>query len=593
MPGDRAMPGQQTLEYLEQANLFLVPLDSERRWYRYHHLFGDLLRQRLEYAALSTEGEGWELTELHKRASIWFEEDGQELEAFQHAAAAQDVDRAARLAEGGGMPLTFRGAVAPVLQWLASLPATTLDARPSLWVMYASALTMTGEPPDKVEAILQAAEAALARTPQDERTKDLLGTRDLLGQIAAIRAMLAVPQSEVETIIAQSRRALALLHPDNLPVRTSTTWTLGYAYQVQGERAAASQAYQQAIAHSQVAGNLMITLAATTCLGQVQETENQLKQAAASYRQVLELTGKPPWPTACEAYLGLARISYQWNDLDAAETFGQLSLKLARQLPNVDTPAACGVFLARLSLAQGDVAGASALLAETEQFVLEQNFVHWLDAVGAVQVELLLHQGKLADAAQLARARHLPLSQARVLLAQGDPEEALAMLGPVLREAAAKGWADRRLEALMLQAVAHQAQGENGKAEQTLAEALALAAPGGFVRLFVDEGPPMARLLREAAKRGRGPITYVQQLQAAFEESSGAPAVTQNLADPLTDRELDVLTLLKSDLSGPEIARELMVSLNTMRTHTKNIYSKLGVNSRRSAVSRAEELGLL
>jgi LuxR family maltose regulon positive regulatory protein len=243
-------PGQETLEYLERANLFIVPLDDERRWYRYHHLFGGFLRQRLhQNSALSTGDEKGGVDELHIRASVWYEDNGLEIEAFHHAAAAHDVERAARLVEGKGMPLHFRGAVAPVLHWLESLPAAVLDAWPSLWTTYASVALVTGQATG-VEQKLQAAEAALhgaesvpsaVEGPDDK-------TRDIIGRIAAIRATLAATLNQVETVIAQSRRALEYLHPDNLSFRTFTIWKLGYAYHLQGDRAAAGRAYTEAIA---------------------------------------------------------------------------------------------------------------------------------------------------------------------------------------------------------------------------------------------------------------------------------------------------------------------------------------------------------
>src|SRR6266536_3170409 len=261
---DPSGSGRETLEYLERANLFLVPLDNERRWYRYHHLFADLLRQRLHQSTASSTGDERDaVAELHRRASQWYEDNSLAIEAFHHAVAANDAERAERLIEGKGMPLQFRGAMISVLNWLESLPTTILDARPSLWVTYASALTMTGQPISSVEEKLQAAEAALQEAEPDDKT------RDLVGHIAAIRAMMAVPANQVEIILAQSRRALEYLHPNNLPVRTATTWTLGYAYQLQGDRAAASQAYTEVISISQASGNIMVTIAATTCLGQV------------------------------------------------------------------------------------------------------------------------------------------------------------------------------------------------------------------------------------------------------------------------------------------------------------------------------------
>ena len=418
---DLSISGQATLEYLEHANLFIIPLDDERRWYRYHHLFADLLRLRLHQSIASSPAEAQsQVNELHLRASLWYEDHGLSLEAFHHAAAAHDVERAARLVEGEGMPLLFRGAVTPVLQWLESLPKTALDARPSLWVMYASALTMTGFLPG-VEEKLQAAEAAMQGTEPDDTTKDVVG------QIAAIRAMLAVPANQLETIIAQSRRALEYLHPNNLPVRATAHWTLGYAYQLQGDRAAASQAYTEVISIGKSFGDSIYTLAATINLGQLQEADNQLSLAAESYRHSLQLAGDPPQRMACEAYLGLARITYEWNDLEEASQHGQQSAQLAQQIL-VDTFAAYGVFVARLKLAQGDVSGAAAALDEAEAFVRRHRFVFRMPDVAAARVLLLLHQGNLAAAAHVAQTHDLPISQARVHLAQGDTSAALAVL---------------------------------------------------------------------------------------------------------------------------------------------------------------------
>jgi LuxR family transcriptional regulator, maltose regulon positive regulatory protein len=590
---DATASGRETLEYLERANLFLVPLDNERRWYRYHHLFAELLRQRLHQSTASSPGDERDgVAELHRRASQWYEDHGLEMEAFHHAVAANDVARAERLIEGKGMPLQFRGAMISVLNWLESLPTTILDARPSLWVTYASALTMTGQPISSVEEKLQAAEAALQEAEPDGKT------RDLVGQIAAIRAMLAIPQRQTETLIAQSRRALEYLYPDNLPVRTSATWTLGLAYQFQRDHVRASRAYTEVIAAAQVSGNIMLTIGATTCLGQVQEAENQLSLAARSYRRGLQLAGDPPLPAVCEMYLGLARILYEWNDLDAAQEHGQQSLQLARQLATVDTPAACELLLARLKLARGDVAGAAALVAQADQFVREHNFVSRMPEVAAAQVLILLHQGHLVAAAHLAQANALPISQARVHLAQGDPSTALAVLSPLRQKMEAEGWQDERLKVMVLQAVALQAHGEKDQAVQLLCDALALAAPGGFIRLFVDEGPPMAHLLSAAAALGRMP-DYTGKLLAACEaeehksEDTSYQPPAQPLIEPLSPRELEVLQLIAQGRSDQEISERLFLALSTVKGHNRKIFGKLQVQRRTEAVARARELGLL
>ena len=577
--------GNGLLDALERGNLFVAALDDKRHWFRYHHLFADLLHVRL------MEEQADQVPALHRRASEWYEHNGFEIEAFKHAAAANDIERAERLIEGKGMPLQFRGAGAPVLNWLELLPKTALDARPSLWVTYASTLLFGGQH-TAVEQKLQAAEAALTGSGDLQGAQPDDKSQDLIGRIASMRATLAVMQHDAEIIITQSRRALEYLHPDNLTVRSATTWTLGYAYQLQGDRAAASQAYTEVIASSQSFGDSINTLVATITLGQLQEADNQLFLAQRTYQRALQLAGDPPQPIAREAYLGLARITYQWNDLDSAQQHGQQCLQLTQQMESVNTFASYEVFLARLKLAQGDVPGAVAVLDEAEAFIRQHDFTFRLPDVAAAQVLTLLHQGNLAGAAEVTQTYELPISQARVHLAQGDPSTALAVLAPLRRQMEAKGWADERLKIMVLQALAHHARGENEQAVQALGDALALAQPGGFIRLFVDEGPPMAALLREAAKHGIAP-SYVRQLLAAFGEAEDRAPVTQPLSEPLTEREFEVLHLLATDLNGPEIARELMVSLSTLRTHTRNIYSKLGANNRRAAVRRAEELALL
>ncbi len=584
--------GQATLDYLGRVNLFLVPLDDERRWYRYHHLFAEVLRQRLHrrIAASPEEAES-QVNALHLRASTWYEAQGLDLEAFQHAAAADDVERAERL-EGEGMPLHFRGAATLVLDWLASLPKTVLDARPSLWVTYASALAMTGQL-TKVEEKLQAAEAALQGAEPDDNT------RNLVGHIAAIRALLAAAQFQVEAMLAQSRRALEDLHPNNLAVRTATTWILGAAYLYQRERAAAREAFSEAITISRASGNIIVNIPATLGLGLIQEADNQLYQAAETYRHVLQLLGPMPLPVACEAHLGVARICYQWNDLETAEQHAQQSLHLGRQYVGViDRFVSCEVFLALLKLTRGDVAGAATMLAEAAQSARQHNFVSRLPEVAAVQVLALLRQGNLVAAAHLAQAHDLPISQARVYLAQGDPSAALTVLEQWRQQAEARGWQDERLQAMVLQALALQAQGDQDKAAQQLGDALALAEPGGFIRTFIDEGPPMAHLLAQAAAQGMMP-DYLGKLQAAGEAkvqqradpSSRPPA--QSLLEPLSQREVEVLQLIAQGCSDQEISERLVVAVSTVKGHNRNIFSKLQVHRRTEAVARARALGLL
>ncbi len=582
--------GRAILEALERGNLFVSPQDDKRHWFRYHHLFADVLRTHL------IEEQPDRVPTLHRRASEWYEHNGLEIEAFQHAVGSNDVERAEHLIEGERMPLQFRGAGAPVRNWLESLPKTALDARPSLWVTYASTLLFGGQH-TAVEGTLQAAESAIAAALQGAEPDDRI--KDLLGRIASMRATLAVIQHDVETIITQSRRALEVLHPDNLTVRTATTWTLGYAYQLQGDRAAASQAYTEVISIGKSFGDSIYTTAATINLGQLQEADNRLSLAVETYRRVLQLAGDPPQRMASEAYLGLARIFYEWNDLDAAQQHGEQCLQLTRQMESVSTSASYGVFLARLKLTQGDVSGAVAVLEEAEGFVRRHNFAFMLPDVAVLKVLLLLHQGDLAAAAHLAETHELPISQARVYLAQGDPSTAVAVLEPLRKKVEAKGWVDEQLKIMILQAIALHALGEKDRAVRLLGDALTMAEPGGFIRMFVDEGQPMAHLLRETLDRGIAP-NYVRRLLTAFSMVGKQQAVSaqtraphSDSVEPLSQREAEILQLIAQGLSNGEISKRLFLALNTIKGHNQKIYSKLQVQSRTEAIARARELGLL
>jgi LuxR family maltose regulon positive regulatory protein len=586
--------GQAILEYLERANLFLIPLDNERRWYRYHHLFADLLRLRLPQSISSSPADAQsQVTSLHIRASVWYEDQGFTMEAFHHAAAANDVERAERLIEEKGIPRHFRGTVTTLLSWLESVPASVLNARPSLWVRYASLLVVNGQTTG-VEEKLQAAETALQGSEMDNTA------RDLTGQIAAIRATLAFTRYQLEPALAQAQRALEYLPPHNLFSLVTAYWVQGAAYLYLGNRARARDALIQAIALSKTSGNIFTTILATIGLGQVQEADNELFLAAQTYRHVLQLAGDQPLQIVYEAHLGLARVLYEWNNLNEAWQYGQQSLYLAQQYDRgvIDRFIVCEIFLVRLKLAQGDVAGAAALLAQASEETRQRNFVHRLPDVAAAQVLTFLCQGHLAAAARIAQAHELPISQARVHLAQGDPPAALAVLESWQQQAEAKGWKDELLKVMVLQVTALEAHGEKDQAVQLLGDVLALAEPGGFIRIFVDEGPLMAQLLSKAAARGIMP-DYIRKLLAAFEgekqqsENSSYSPPGQLLIEPLSPRELEVLRLIAAGLSNQEISKRLFLALGTVKGHNQKIFGKLQVQRRTEAIARARQLGLL
>jgi len=577
--------GQQMLEALQDANLFLIPLDNERRWYRYHHLFADLLRQRL---ASDSEDQ---VIELHIHASEWYEANGFELEAFQHAAAAIDIERTVRLVEADGMPLYYRGASIPIINWLETLPKAVLDATPSIWVMYAAALT-TSFRNDDVEPIIQSAEAALQNVEMNDKN------RDLIGQVAAIRATVAAPQYDLETMIEQSNRALEYLSPENLPVRTTVSWLLGYGHYLQGDRVTAKQVIIDTIDLGKKSGNMLFTMAAATNLGILQQHENDLHQAAQTFREILHLTGDPMLAGNCEAYLGLARIHYQWNDLTAAEENVILATQLAAQIHNIDTPASCDEFYAQLKLANGEVAEAEELLAKADQFAQQRQYEARIRDIATTKVLIQIHHGNLSAATYIANEHDLPLSQARVQLAQGDSSAALTTLEAYQQQMEAKGWLDEQLKTKVLQSKAFYLNGDLDTALSILEEALFWAKPSGYIRLFLDESEPLVELLSVANAQGIMP-DYTHKLLTEFSaeqsdlSSESSRIVDQPLIEPLSDREMEILQLVAEGLSNREISDRLYLALSTVKGHNRNIYGKLGVERRTEAVARARELGLI
>ncbi len=589
---DPSILGQATLEYIERTNLFIVPQDNERRWYRYHHLFGDLLRKRLGQS-LTPGG----IAELHIHASQWYENNDLMIEAFRHAAAANDIERAVRLMESKKMPIHLRGAATAILDWLESLPKTVLDARPALWWMQAAMLLTIGQLIG-VEEKLQATEAALALAALPGATLDET-TRDLVGKIAAARANVAQAHAQTETILIQSRRALEYLHPDNLSDRSMATRSLGFAYFFQEDLAGAGRAYAEALSLAQAAGDIVDSSLASIRLGQVQAAENQFHLAAETYQRVLPLIDEYSPNNAPVAYLGLARIYYEWNDLDAAEKYGEKSLQLARQYDQViDRLIVSEVFLASLKLARGDVTGAMDKILQAEKTSRLKNYTYRLPDITYTRARIQLCHGNVDEAAQLAQNYAMPLMQARVLIAQGNPSEALALVEPQRQQAEVKRLPQRLLLVMAVQSIVLFAQGKKDQAVQVLAEALALAEPGGYIRLFVDEGALMAQLLLEASSRGIRP-DYIARVLAAFEgepkeerQAASIPAPS-SLIEPLSQRELGILKLIAQGLSNREIGERLFLALDTIKGHNRKIFDKLQVQSRTEAIARARELGLL
>jgi len=591
--------GQAALESLEHANLFIVPLDNERRWYRYHHLFGDLLRKRMEqrYAAE-------EIYQSLVRASEWYEANGLIVESFKLAVSAKDAERAERLMEHQDMPAYLPGVAAIILKWLESLPVSVLNFKPALWWKQAE-MMLNCYKTLGVEEKLQATEAALASRmpPQAEMDE---WTRNLVGKIAVARAMLAQTQYQIEPTIIQARRALEYLHPNNFADRATATQSLGFAHYIQGDRDAAERAYKESLSLAQAVGDHDGVLAATTRLAQVHELRNQLHQAEETYQRALQIVGENLIPFASVAYLGLARIYFEWNDLDSAEKYGELSYQLGLLNDQViDRLILSQLFMSRLRMTQGDAVGAASFQAQAEQNERQTDFTVRLPSIAATLALNHLNNGNVGAAAQTAQQFDLPLTQAQVLLAQGNPASALALLVPYRQQMEEKKWEDALLQAMVLQALALHMTGEKDPAYHVLAEALTLAEPGGFVRTFIEKGEPMRQLIgdyrlwhgKQPGDRNLVISAYVEKILAAFSPSeAGLGSATKKqqsgMVEPLSERELEVLQLIAQGLSNQEICQRLFLALDTVKGHNRRIFDKLLVHSRTEAIARARELNL-
>jgi LuxR family transcriptional regulator, maltose regulon positive regulatory protein len=608
--------GQAQLEALERGNFFVVPLDDTRHWYRYHHLFAEVLAAHL----MAEQPD--QISTLHRRASEWYEHNGSAADAIRHALAAEDFERAADLVELAVPAMRRSRQEATLLGWLKALPDELITFRPVLSVHYAGALLSSGEL-EGVEARLLSAERWLDTTadgrerPQARSANmvvvDEAEFRRLPGSIAVYRAGQALALGDVPDTVKYARRALELVPEDDHLGRGAATALLGLAYWTSGDLETAHWTYADGMARVQKAGHLSDAISGAIARADIRIAQGRLHEAMGIYEHALQLAteqGEPLLRGTADLYVGMSELHREHNDLHAATQHLLSSKELGEHSGFVQNRSRWSVAMARIREAQGDLAGALELLQEAERLYMGDFFPN-VRPVAALLTRVWVAQGRVGEALGWAREQGLSahddlsylrefehITLARVLLARSTSDrtdhsmrEAIGLLERLLKAAEAGERTGSVIEILVLQALAHQTHGDIPAALAPLSRALTLAEPEGYIRVFVDEGPPMAQLLEAAAKHRTAP-SYVRRLLAALGKAEGRTQVKQGLIEPLSARELDVLRLLRTDLTGPEIARELMVSLHTLRTHTNNIYTKLGVNNRRAAVHRAEELDL-
>ncbi len=619
---------QEVLEQLEHANLFIMPLDDRRQWYRYHHLFRDLLQVRLRQSYPDR------IPDLHRRASQWYEAKDSWDGAIRHALAASEYETAARLVERNAMRAFIDSELARLIRWIDALPEDLVLRRPWLCVFHAWALRLTGAQFATVEARLQDADRALessrtgkALTDDDEVVRLAESDeREISGHLLAIRAYQALYSEKLDLVSQLGRQALEYLPEDSF-LRSSVALALGWATRFNGDLSASSRAFVEARDISLKYDNQFTAVSSTCRLAYSHFLAGQLNQAAAYCRDALGMATRPDGhrlPVAGYALVYLGAIHREWNDLQVAAQYLADGIDLCFQLGYVIDQIVGQNMLARVRLAQGDWPGAKGSCDSAKQ--LSQRMKGYLYAqrwAEDCQVRLWLAEGSgdrqgLARAAQWAQGSGLAIDDdlnflhelahiilARVLVAQGQAQpqgphlsEGQKLLARLLATAETAGWMGKVVEILVLQALAFQAQGRRDQALEVLQRALTLAEPEGYVRIFLDEGQPMARLLYAAAASGIA-AAYAGQLLAEFtaEEPGLSPALAhvsaEILVEPLSKREREVMALIAVGQSNAEIAQSLFISVGTVKNHAKNIYSKLNVHSRAQAIARARELDLL
>src|SRR6266540_2676550 len=618
--------GQRMLEQAERANLFLVPLDEVRGWWRYHQLFADLLRARLQ------QQQPDRVAQLHCNAAAWSEDHGLADDAVRHALAAGDGAWAARLVERHFDALFLRSEEATLQRWLATLPADLVGARPRLLLAQAL-LALVGGRLEAMEGSLDAAERAWAGAAgeADESYEPSVGRAASLvanvpAMIALYRAYVAALRGDADRAITFGQRALAQLGEGEGMLDSTIRGYLAMAEWLRGRLAEAERAFASIIAQWRGAGERFVAVRVCELLGLVQRAQGRLDAALGTYQQALEIAagpGRPALPAAGIAQVGMAEVAYQRDELDAALEHVSEGIALCRQL-TYSQPLATGLAtLAWIRQAGGDAAGALEAIGEAARVAHGPGVTNLLNPVPAQRARLLLAQGDAAAAARWTekcglRADDEPsyprepeyLVLARVLLAQDRPDQALALLERLRAAAAAQGRTGGVIEIQALRALALAAIGQESAA---LAEALLLAWPQGYVRVFADEGAPMGALLGRliaAQRRGRTaargvPLEYLGRLARAFarDAARGVPrgastarpdgAVVPGLVEALSERELEVLRLLAAGKQNHQIADELYVALDTVKKHVTHIFEKLGAANRTEATARAREFGLL
>jgi LuxR family transcriptional regulator, maltose regulon positive regulatory protein len=593
------LDGQAILESLERMNLFVIPLDDERHWYRYHHLFADVLKKRLEQHYPNS------ISKLHLRASQWFEQNGLIPEAIRHSLTAGDQDRVIQLIEQNAPFLLIGGELANLRNWIKAVESKS-KTHPWIFIIKAWLFILTGQPA-LAEEMLQGAEKLISSLKADTQIKVMQGA------IATGRSYRSFMNGDTNQTATFARQAVEYL-PDvdivSRSIRSISTALLGEASLMNGELEEAKQACTEAKKIGQAAGDVPSVIIINCALGRIFIEQGHLHQAAEIYAETLQIATRPDGKklvSAGEAYAESNQIFYEWNNLETALEQVHYCLELCRQWGQETFYAKGLVMLARLEQVHGNAETAIKNMNMAERLVKEHRFaLKYTMWVKNALVRFWIEQGNLEKASDIVQESGITaddeipylrepefMALLRLILAQGNYDAALDLSKRLLQKAEAGKRIGRVIEILVLQALIFQGRKDTEQAMAAMKKALSLAKQERYIRTFIDEGEPMVRLLHLARSR-QIETEYVTDLLSLVEKTTGTTTLAPKLvSEPLTMREVEVMKLIEAGCSNQEIAEKLFISFTTVKRHISNIYTKLDVKSRTQAIAIGKELKLL
>lgn len=579
--------------YFQNKHYFLISLDSEKIWFRFHHLFSDVLFLQLKkwIKRQNNLDDQTTLSKLHLEASIWFLENGYEVEGFQHAVLAGEIDLCTKILHSGIVPFLYRGGAGQAIEWLSELPAFELNKRPWLWMIFASASLHVGKTDDVEIRLLAAENSLLSYETLMEKGMPTIPQVEIdriKEHIASIRAVLYATQHHMEMAIEQAQLGLKYADENSITTLSSCNWSLGYAKLESKDYRLAQQYFGTAKLLSQTNGPLIIWFMSTIGLGKIKQYSLLYEKALTIFQEVIAISGHKGYAITCDVYYAKAQILYQQADIEAAEKVLDEAIEIAKSIDKTDRKAIYQIFKAKIMAYYGEEREALFLLEQAEKYCRSEGYSHRLEEIAYEQGLILLKLGNLTAVEVSLKLHYQEKLDIRFKLAKGEGRNAIALLEKRIRTEFENLWLEDALEDLILHALACYKYGVIQKGLESLQKAIELAHQNQCTQLFISSGVEMLKLLRESDLDQVYP-EFIRFLinKMEFEVSKDE----YELIEPLTSRELEVLKLIASGYSNETIAQNLFLATSSVKGINQRIFSKLQVVRRTEAVLKAKRLG--